>query len=98
MTGFAVAGGLHVDGSQLAVFDVEDHREFLRRNGVIAEDLAPFEPDALQVAIQNDMRAQIAHNVAVGVLKEAGEGAVRYSWRGLLFIWFQFLRDLVRFS
>lgn len=76
----------------------EDHREFLRRNGVIAEDLAPFEPDGLPLAIQDDMRAQIAHNLAVGVLTKAGDGAVRYSWRGLLFVWFQFLRDLVRFS
>lgn len=76
----------------------ESHRDFLRRNGVIADDLAPFEPDHLQLEIQSEMRTQIAHNVAVGVLTQAGEGAVRYSWRGLLFVWFQFLRDLVRFS
>jgi len=76
----------------------ENHRDFLRRNGVISEDLAPFEPDQLPVEIQNDLRAQIDHNVSVGVLTAAGEGAVRYSWRGLVFIWFQFLRDLVRFS
>lgn len=76
----------------------ENHRDFLRRNGVISDDLAPFEPDQLPLEIQNDLRAQIDHNVAVGVLTEAGEGAVRYSWRGLVFIWVQFLRDLVRFS
>ena len=29
---------------------------------------------------------------------EASDGHVRYSWRGLFFIWFQFLRDLVRLS
>lgn len=76
----------------------ESHRDFLRRNGVIADDLAPFEPDHLPLEIQNDLRTQIAHNVAVGVLTSAGEGAVRYSWRGLMFLWLQFLRDLVRFS
>jgi hypothetical protein len=76
----------------------ESHRDFLRRNGVISDDLALFEPDCLPLEIQNDLSKQIAHNVAVGVLTQAGEGAVRYSWRGLLFIWVQFLRDLVRFS
>lgn len=76
----------------------ESHRDFLRRNGVIADDLAPLESDSLPVEIQNDLSKQIAHNIAVGVLTQAGEGAVRYSWRGLIFVWVQFLRDLVRFS
>jgi len=87
-----------VAGDQTFLQLYENHRDFLRRNGVIAEDLASFEPDHLPLEIQSDMRAQIAHNVAVGVLTQAGEGAVRYSWRGLMFLWFQFLRDLVRFS
>ncbi len=87
---------VNTDQSFLELY--ENHRDFLRRNGVISDDLAPFEPDLLPIEIQNDLRTQIAHNVAVGVLTQAGEGAVRYSWRGLLFIWFQFLRDLVRFS
>jgi hypothetical protein len=32
------------------------------------------------------------------VLVQSTEGEVRYSWRGLFYLWFQFLRDLVRFS
>jgi hypothetical protein len=44
------------------------------------------------------LRAQIAHNLAIGVLKMDAGGAVRYSWRGMMFIWLQFLRDLVRLS
>ncbi|MEQ1859409.1 MAG: hypothetical protein ABMA13_05695 [Chthoniobacteraceae bacterium] len=87
-----------VSGDQSFLELYENHREFLRRNGVIAADLAPFEPDLLPLEIQNDMRTQIAHNLAVGVLTQAGDGAVRYSWRGLMFVWVQFLRDLVRFS
>jgi hypothetical protein len=76
----------------------ESHRDFLRRNGVIVPDLVPLDPEALPLEIQNDLSQQIRHNVAVGVLKPAGEGAVRYSWRGMLYIWVQFLRDLVRLS
>jgi hypothetical protein len=76
----------------------ESHRDFLRRNGVIVPDLEPLDPDCIQAEIQRDLRAQITHNLAVGVLKQDSSGAVRYSWRGLLFIWVQFLRDLVRLS
>ena len=52
----------------------------------------------MQDEVQKDLRAQVAHNLAAGVLQPVGETEVRYSWRGLLFLWFQFLRDLVRFT
>ena len=85
-------------GDQTFLQLYESHRDFLRLNGVIIPDLEPLDPDAIQVEIQKDLRAQIAHNLAIGVLKQDAAGAVRYSWRGLLFIWLQFLRDLVRLS
>ena len=85
-------------GDQTFLQLYESHRDFLRRNGVIVPDLEQLDPDTIQVEIQRDLRAQIAHNLAVGVLKKDAAGAVRYSWRGLLFIWLQFLRDLVRLS
>ena len=84
------------DNSFVDLYD--SHRDFLRRNGVIVPDLEPLDPEQLQLEIQKDLAAQIQHNVAVGVLTPAGDGAVRYSWRGLLYIWVQFLRDLVRLS
>lgn len=77
---------------------LEDHREFLRRHGITADALEELDGDRIQAEIQKDLRAQIAHNIASGVLKQAGTGEVRYSWRGLFYLWFQFLRDLVRLS
>lgn len=74
----------------------ESHRDWLRRNGVAAEHLQALEPGELHREIQKDLRAQIMHNLAKGVLKQTSEGQIRYSWRGLFFIWCQFLRDLVR--
>jgi hypothetical protein len=65
---------------------------------VIAQDLDDLEPERIQDEIQKDLRAQIAHNLATGVLTQNAAGEVRYSWRGLFFIWMQFLRDLVRLS
>jgi hypothetical protein len=32
----------------------------------------------------------------MGVLRQTTEGDVRYSWRGWFYLWFQFLRDIVR--
>jgi hypothetical protein len=76
----------------------QNHRDFLRRNGITSDDVEPLDPEQLPIEIQKDLSTQIQHNLAVGVLMPAGDGSVRYSWRGLFFIWFQFLRDLVRLS
>ena len=76
----------------------ENHRDWLRRNGVSIDELEELDPEKIQTEIQKDLRAQIAHNLAKGVLKQTAEGQIRYSWRGLFFIWFQFLRDLVTLS
>jgi hypothetical protein len=76
----------------------ESHTHFLRKHNVLSADLEEIDPDRIPLEIQKDLRSQIAHNLAKGVLKQTGEGQIRYSWRGLFFIWFQFLRDLVRLS
>lgn len=74
------------------------HRDFLQRHAVSTDSLLELEPDQIQQEIRKDLQAQIAHNITAGVLRETKEGQVRYSWRGLFFIWCQFVRDLVRLS
>lgn len=76
----------------------ESHRDWLRRHQVGADQLVELDSEKIQAEIQQDLRAQIIHNLAKGVLTKTDEGQIRYSWRGLFFIWFQFLRDLVRLS
>ena len=76
----------------------ESHRHFLRSNGIIVEDLEPLDAEKMQAEIAKDLRSQITHNLTAGVLKQNAAGEVRYSWRGLFFIWFQVLRDFVRLS
>jgi len=75
---------------------LENHRHFLHQNGIALDQLKDLAPESIQEEIQKDLRAQIAHNVAAGVLTMDPQGGVRYSWRGLFFLWIQFLRDLVR--
>jgi hypothetical protein len=76
----------------------EEHREFLRRHGVTTEMLEELDPEQIEAEVQKDLRAQVAHNLATGVLRPVGESEVRYSWRGLIFLWLQFLRDFVRMT
>ncbi len=74
----------------------EEHREFLLEHGVKTVELSEVDPEDLQGEVQRDLQLQITHNLAAGVLLKTEEGQIRYSWRGMFFIYFQFLRDLVR--
>lgn len=74
------------------------HREFLEKQAVPQEALVASEPDEIQMGLQRDLERQIAHNLTAGLLLPSDEGMVRYSWRGMFFIWVQFLRDFVRLS
>jgi hypothetical protein len=85
-------------GDQTFLQVYESHREFLNVNRVRLDDLAELDPEIIQTEIQKDLRAQITHNIAAGVLTQNADGQIRYSWRGMIFIWLQFLRDLVRLS
>ena len=85
-------------GDQTFLQIYESHRQFLLAHGVSMDDLADLDPETMQEEIQKDLRTQINHNIAAGVLTQNAAGEIRYSWRGMFFIWVQFLRDLVRLS
>ena len=75
---------------------LDSHHAFLKKAGISAHDLAASDPEHLAEQLQSEQRSQIAHNVTAGILRKASDGEIRYTWRGLLFIWLQFLRDFVR--
>jgi hypothetical protein len=72
------------------------HRNFLSRNSIRPDEIPCLDPSQIQNLVQNDLRSQISHNVAAGLLVPATEGKVRYTWRGLFYIWLRFLWDLIR--
>jgi hypothetical protein len=74
----------------------QSHREFLKRNRVDPADIGPLDEEQMQTDIERDLRDQIAHNIHKGVLKQTAAGDVKYSWRGMIYLWWQFLVDLVR--
>jgi hypothetical protein len=75
---------------------LESHRQFLARHNVFTEELTDTDPAGLAGQFHAEQTAQIAHNVTAGILARGEDGAIRYTWRGLIFIWLQFLRDFVR--
>ncbi|MDQ6655883.1 MAG: hypothetical protein M3Y80_08725 [Verrucomicrobiota bacterium] len=74
----------------------QSHKEYLRLNQVQTDVIDPMDEDRVQAEIENDLREQIKHNIAQGVLTPANDREVRYSWRGMIYLWCQFLLDLVR--
>lgn len=85
-------------GDKTFILLLDSHRAFLHRNNVQAEDLEASDPDALAEQLHAEQRAQIQHNLTAGILVKSADGEIRYTWRGLLYIWFQFLREFVRFQ
>ena len=75
---------------------LRDHQHFLAKRGVAPESLRIPDPDEAESNIEDEMRRQIDHNLEVGIIRLTGDGHFRYSFRGLLFLWKQFIRDMVR--
>src|SRR5215213_6848839 len=74
----------------------QSHKGYLRTNEVETSIIDSLDEDRIQLEVENDLRDQIAHNIKKGVLKPTPEGEVKYSWRGMVYLWCQFLLDLVR--
>lgn len=77
---------------------LSQHEKFLKAAGIESPSLLSSGPEEIVRTMQNEMRAQISHNIDIGLLALDGEKLIRYTPRGMFFLWFQFLRDLVRFS
>lgn len=77
---------------------VEAHAQFLRASNIPDTQLLDQSPEQVMEALQHDLEAQISHNLKAGLLRRDGEHFIRYTARGMFYLWLQFLRDLVRFS
>ena len=73
------------------------HKAFLSDNAVETNIIDSLDEDQIQQEIsKNHLRDQIAHNIKAGVLMQTPGGEIKYSWRGMIYLWCQFLLDLVR--
>ena len=80
--------------------DVEElalsHMEFVGHQGAL--ELVPMDAAGLRMDIEKDLRRQLEHNIARGILIRDKNEMIRYSVRGMFFLWGEFLREFVRFS
>ncbi|MEI6872060.1 MAG: hypothetical protein WCL08_07235 [Verrucomicrobiota bacterium] len=75
---------------------VEKHRSVLLQERLGGAAPVPVTLDALKAEIESEMRTQVDHNLKRGFLLQCGNGLVRYSLKGCFFLWFQFVKELVR--
>jgi hypothetical protein len=76
---------------------LRDHQSYLNRAKVSAERLRIPDPDKIEESIEQEMRQQLEHNQLTGIIRFTGDGHFQYSYRGLFFLWGQFIKDMVRF-
>lgn len=74
-----------------------NHRDYLTRLNIPASQLRIPDPEEIENSIEREMRKQVQHNLSTGIIRLTGDGHFQYSKRGLIFLWGQFLKDMVRF-
>jgi hypothetical protein len=72
------------------------HIDFLSKQSDL--ELLPIQAESLRTDIERELRTQLEHNIARGILVRDKNEMIRYSVRGMFFLWGQFLREFVRFS
>ena len=77
---------------------LNSHREFLEKQGVNPDEIIIEDEKSFQQAMEEEIRLQVRHNLDSGLIALADEGTFRYSWRGLFFLWGQFVKDMVKLS
>jgi len=75
---------------------LEDHRQYLTRVNIQSDHLRVPDPEQIEDSIEREMRSQVDHNVASGIITLTEDGHFQYSRKGLVFLWGQFIKDMVR--
>ncbi len=77
-----------------------EHRDFLQRQSVGPDDLVDENPETLPSRMEVETQVQISHNLDRGLIEPVSEDPekVRYSWRGLFFLYGQLVKDMVKLS
>lgn len=76
----------------------DEHEIFVAARTDGLDDLLESDSRTLRDEVERDLKLQIEHNIDKGILARDGEEMIRYSLRGMFFLWTQFLREFVRLS
>jgi len=76
-----------------------EHRIWLGAFGYEETDMLEEDPETLAAQIEAETGRQIRHNIEAGLIEPAESAeTVRYSWRGLFYLYFQLVKDMVKMS
>jgi len=75
-----------------------NHHYFIGLHGAEHDDLSIPCPDSVEEEVEQDMRRQIDYNIQQGLIELTGDGHFKYTFKGLFFLWKQFVKDMVRFN
>ena len=73
-----------------------DHHGYLAKMKIPSYHLRVPDPDEIQHEIESEMRVQLQHNLDAKFIQLTGDGYFQYSKRGLLFLWGQSIKDMIR--
>lgn len=74
----------------------QSHQDFLKDNGIDKSALTELDLDEAMGQIEGEMTSQLRYNLKLGLLEKITEEEVRYSVKGLFFVWGQALKDMMR--
>jgi hypothetical protein len=77
---------------------LSNHHDFLTKQEISAKELAEDDSEHIHEQLQREIERQINHNLDRGIITLSGDGTFRYSWRGLFFLWRQFVKDMIKLS
>jgi hypothetical protein len=72
------------------------HLKLLGKAPITRDQIQKLDPEQIRDLLQQDLTAQIKHNVRAGLLTPVDDEKVRYTWRGMFYLWVRFLWDFVR--
>ncbi len=73
-----------------------DHQKYLSRVRIPLDRLRMPDPEEIEQSIETEMRDQVDHNLRAGIIQLTDDRHFRYSRRGLIFLWGQFIKDMIR--
>lgn len=73
-----------------------DHHRYLARLGVDPDDLVMPDPEVLGEELEKEKQGRIQFNLEHGIIEPTEDGHFRYSSRGLVFLWRQSVKDMIR--
>jgi hypothetical protein len=73
---------------------IREHRQHQGEKKIYTDELIIIDSEEATTFLETEMRRQVDHNLDLGVIQLAGEGTFSYSWRGGVFLWYQWLKSV----